>query len=118
MVGCTLQASKRCTCPASRPTKEPRVSDRDIIGLRYGGGGGAESYKPEERSWSSTPPCPTDARHGSTIYYPREEEGPPPFVGGNDVRKADPLPGKPAAEARPSRPLRLTSILRAGAFLS
>lgn len=78
VLGCTLQASKHCTCPASRPTKEPRDRDQDISGLIDGGAGWgageAESYKPEERSWSSTPLCPTDARHDSTIYHPREEE--------------------------------------------
>ena len=33
LLGCTLQAYKPCTCPASRLKKEPGVSNRDISGL-------------------------------------------------------------------------------------
>ena len=33
VLGCTLQACKPRTCPALRPKKEPRVSDRDVNGL-------------------------------------------------------------------------------------
>ena len=33
LLGCTPQAGKFCSCPASRPKKEPGGSDRDISGL-------------------------------------------------------------------------------------
>ena len=33
VLGCTPQACKPCHCPALRPKKEPRDSDRDISGL-------------------------------------------------------------------------------------
>lgn len=33
VLGCSLQACKPCTCSASRPRKEPGVSDREISGL-------------------------------------------------------------------------------------
>lgn len=49
-MGCTLQASQVCVCPASRPKKEPRVGDRDISGLMVGG-----AYMSEAMSWSDTP---------------------------------------------------------------
>lgn len=65
--------------------------------------GEAESYKPEERSWSSSPLCPTDARHGSTIYHPREEEA-------TICRRKWCQKGWSIT--------RETSILKAGAFLS
>ena len=39
-----------CTCPALRPKKEPRVSNKDICGLM-----GAGAYTSEARSWSDTP---------------------------------------------------------------
>ena len=52
MLGWTPQACKACTCPALRPKKELRVSDRDISGLMDGG-----AYMSEARSWSDTPLC-------------------------------------------------------------
>ena len=33
LLGCNPQAYKASACPASRPKKEPRVSNRDINGL-------------------------------------------------------------------------------------
>ena len=44
-LGCTQQAYKPYACPASRPKKEPRVSDKDISGLMDGG-----AYMSEARS--------------------------------------------------------------------
>ena len=37
MLVCTPQAYEACACPASRPKKEPGVSNRDISGLMEGG---------------------------------------------------------------------------------
>ena len=37
VLGCTPQAYKAFACPASRPNKEPGVSNRDISGLMDGG---------------------------------------------------------------------------------
>lgn len=56
VVGCIPQTSKACTCPASRPKREPGVSNRDISGLMHGG-----SYTSESRSWSNMPPCVSDS---------------------------------------------------------
>ena len=49
------QTCKCCNCPATRPKKEPRVSDRDISGLMDVG-----SYMSEARSWSDTSLCVVD----------------------------------------------------------
>ena len=49
-LGCTSQAYKAHACPASRLKKDPRVSNRNISGLRMGG-----AYMSEARSCSGTP---------------------------------------------------------------
>ena len=36
LLGCKLWAYKACVFPASRPKKEPRVSNRDVNGLMDG----------------------------------------------------------------------------------
>ena len=46
VLGCTLQAYKACTCPASTPKKKSGVSNRDINGLMDEG-----SYMSEVRPW-------------------------------------------------------------------
>ena len=46
LLGCTLQACNACTCPVSKPKKEPGVSNRDIGGFMDGG-----AYLSEARSW-------------------------------------------------------------------
>ena len=51
-VGLHLKACKPCTCPASKPKKEPRVGKRDISSVTDEG-----PYRSEERSWSDTPRC-------------------------------------------------------------
>ena len=49
LLDCTPQACKPCTYPASRPKKEPVVSNRATNGLMDGG-----AYTSEASSWSNT----------------------------------------------------------------
>ena len=64
MLGCTPQAYKACTCPASNQKKEPGVNNRDISGLMDGG-----SYTCEARSWSNNPPCASDGRKDMVAVF-------------------------------------------------
>ena len=52
-MGCTLKAGKSCSCPASRPKKELRDSDRDISGLLNKG-------ILDKGSCRDIPPCAAD----------------------------------------------------------
>lgn len=58
LLGCTMSPTspKPYTWLTSRPKKEPRVSDRDIRGLKDG-----VTYMSDARSWSNTPLCAADA---------------------------------------------------------
>lgn len=69
VLGCTPQAFKPSTCPASRLKKELRVSDRDINGVMDGG-----AYTSEARSWSNTPPSEADGGQDMvTVFAPGRE---------------------------------------------
>ena len=71
LLGCTPQAYKACACPASRPKKEPEVSNRDINGLMDGG-----AYTSEARSWSDTPLCAADGGQDMVaVFAPEVREG-------------------------------------------
>ena len=59
LLGCTQQAYKVSACPASRPEKGPRVSNRDIKGLIDWG-----AYTSEERSYINT----TTTGHGDSLH--------------------------------------------------
>ena len=63
LLGCTQQAYKVSTCPASRPKKGPRVSNRDIKGLMDWG-----AYTSKERSYINT--TPQDMVTVSTLVFP------------------------------------------------
>lgn len=56
VLDCTPKACKPCTCPDSRPRKEPRVSRRDISDLMVRG-----VYMSEAGSCSDTPLCVAEA---------------------------------------------------------
>ena len=64
---CTPQAYKSCICTASRPKKEPRVSNRDVNSLMDG-----IAYTSEARPWSDTPLCA--AGHDGSLHSRGEEE--------------------------------------------
>ena len=81
---CTPQAYKACPCPASRPKKEPRVSNRDINGLMDGGADLSEA-----KSWSDTPPYGADGRQEkAAVFTPGRRKGEITSYRGNDVRWA------------------------------
>lgn len=63
LLGCTQQTYKVSTCPASRPEKGPRVSNRDIKGLMDWG-----AYTSKERSYINT--TPQDMVTVSTLVFP------------------------------------------------
>ena len=67
VLGCIPQAYKPCACPASRPKKEPRFSNRDVSGVMDGG-----AYTSEARSWSDTPPCAVDdGQDMAAVFTPK-----------------------------------------------
>ena len=51
-------------CQASRPKKEPKISNRDISGLIDGG-----CYTSEARSWGDTPPCAVHGRQDTVAVF-------------------------------------------------
>ena len=92
MLGCTPQACKACSCPDTRPKKEPKGSSRDIDGLV-----GRESYKSEAKGPGATLLQPEDRTQPaiSTTQGRRRL----PFIGDIDIRLVHQLPGKPVARA-------------------
>ena len=107
VLGCTPQAYKPCTCPASRLKKKPRVSNRDINSLMDWG-----AYTSEARSWSDTPLCVAEGRQDLAAVLAPQGEGRLPFIGGIDVRLVHQLPGKPEEEPTPHLPFEKLSWWR------
>lgn len=91
MLRCTLHTCKPCTCPALRPNKEPRVSNRDVSGLRDGG-----TFVSEARSLSDTLLCAADDKQDTAIISATWGRRRLPYIEGIDIRWAHLLPGKPA----------------------
>ena len=89
LLDCTPQACKDYTCLASRPKKEPRVSDRDIDGLMDRG---TLYVWSEVLEWHCTLCGRWWAGHdGSLLSWEKEEVT---SYRGNWVRLAHGLPGK------------------------
>ena len=99
LMGCTPQAYKACTSPASRPKKEPGVSDRDINGLTDGG-----AYLSGARSWSDTPPCAANSEQDGSGLRSRVGREIASYRG-TASRCAHWLPGKPAEGTPLTAPL-------------
>ena len=89
LLGCTLQAYKPWTHPASRPKKEMGVGNRAISGLMDGG-----SFTSDTRFWSHTPSCADGLQDKAAVFTPRGW-GRLPLIGEFDIRLAHPLPRKP-----------------------
>lgn len=91
LMGSTPQVHKPCVCPASRPKKEPRVSDRYINGLMD-----REDLTCLEQGPGVTPhwvqPMLVRALNRSSL--PRGK-GRLPVIGGTDIRLAHQLTGTP-----------------------
>ena len=93
VLGCTLQACKPGTCPASRPKTELSVGNRHMNGLIDEG-----SYMSEARSWSNTPPYAADRGQDVAAVFAPRGRGRLPVTEGIDIRLAHGLPGKPAED--------------------
>ena len=97
LLGCTPQACKPYTCPASRLKKEAGVGERDFSGLMHG-----EAHTSEAKSWSSTPLCAVDGRwwagQGKNLHHSVGGWGRLLVIEGIDIRLAHHLPGKSAEE--------------------
>lgn len=83
-----LLGGKPGTCPALRLKKKPRVSDRDISGLRDRGILSKVVHPPVHRRWEG---------HDSSLHYSGKRRL--PLTGGIDVRLAQ-LPERPAPGPR------------------
>ena len=83
-----LLGGKPCTFPALRLKKKPRVSDRDISGLRDRGILSKVVYPTVQRQWKG---------HNSSLHYSGKKRL--PSTGGRDIRLA-PLLERPARGAR------------------
>ena len=99
MRGCTPQTCKPCTCPASRPREEPGIGDRDINGLMDGG-----TYTSKAKSWSNTPLRAAGGGQDMAVIFATRGRGRVPVIGGNDIKLAYRLPGKPAERRTPHSP--------------
>lgn len=76
LLGCTLQAYKPCTHPASIPKKELGVSNWAISGLMDGG-----SFTSEARFWSHTPMCVADGQQDKVAIFTPSGWGRLPLIG-------------------------------------
>lgn len=83
-----LLGGKPCACPALRLKKKPRVSDRDISGLRDRGILSKVVYPTVQRQWEG---------HDNSLHCSGRKRL--PSTGGIEVRLA-PLPERPAPGAR------------------